>query len=159
MHPRQFVLVFMLLAGACGGAPSDPAPIATAESDEAAGPSDTPWPVGAWALVEQEEAGSPIAGQPITLELLDDGRLAGHAGCNRYFAEATPGPDGGIAIGPVGATRMACEPEVMDRETAFFGRLDRVARWSRDGDHLLLLDGDDAEVLRFSPAGEDGPPS
>ena len=48
------------------------------------------------------------------------GRLEGHSGCNRLFAEYEA-QDGYIFVGPVAATRMACEEDLMaiivDNET------------------------------------------
>ena len=45
------------------------------------------------------------------------GRLIGHGGCNRMFAEYES-RDGQLFIGPVAATRMACADSVLAREAA-----------------------------------------
>jgi heat shock protein HslJ len=68
-----------------------------------------------------------------------DGRISGHAGCNRYFAPYTLAGDA-LTIGSAGATRMACaEPAgLMQQEALFLAALATVATWRIDGDRLEL---------------------
>lgn len=68
-----------------------------------------------------------------------DGRVSGHAGCNRYFAPYTLAGEA-LTIGSAGATRMACaEPAgLMQQETLFLDALASTARWRIDGDKLEL---------------------
>jgi len=68
-----------------------------------------------------------------------DGRVNGHAGCNRYFAPYTLAGEA-LTIGSAGATRMACaEPAgLMQQETLFLAALASVAAWRIDGDKLEL---------------------
>ncbi len=82
-----------------------------------------------WRLTRLDVAETPESGESITLEL-KDGRLTGSAGCNRYFSDVTS--DGGqqLSVGPVGATRRMCLPEVMKDEGAFLQRLQGVDRFS-----------------------------
>jgi len=103
----------VVLAGAgrqaaAGGEPGDPlGPLSGAD----------------WRLVELGGAPAPATDQPVTLGY-EDGRIAGFAGCNRYFAnvEAGDGP-GAVRIGPAGATRMACPGEAMDLEARYLAAL------------------------------------
>jgi len=84
-----------------------------------------------------------------TLRFETDERVAGMAGCNRYFGSVTL--DGSaISFGPLGATRMACPPAIMDQEDRFLKALANAKRFEmKDG--LLFLFGDEpAPVLRFS---------
>lgn len=68
-----------------------------------------------------------------------DGRLTGHAGCNRFFGSYELTGDR-IAIGPLGATRMACPGAVMDLEMAFLEALETADGFVRDGTRLVLAD-------------------
>lgn len=55
---------------------------------------------------------------------IDGTRLVGSAGCNRYFAQVTPGDaPGGIRIGPAGSTRKACPEAEMAVEQRFLEQL------------------------------------
>lgn len=68
-----------------------------------------------------------------------DGRVTGHAGCNRYFAPYTLAGEA-LTIGSAGATRMACAepPGLMQQETLYLAALASVATWRIDGDKLEL---------------------
>jgi len=66
---------------------------------------------------------------PVTLTL-EDGRIAGNAGCNSYFATATDGENpGAIVIGPIGSTRKICEPPLTDVEDRYLRQLSHVTRY------------------------------
>ena len=84
-----------------------------------------------------------------TLRFETDERVAGMAGCNRYFGSVTL--DGSaISFGPLGATRMACPTAIMDQEDRFLKALANAKRFeTKDG--LLFFFGDEPmPVLRFS---------
>jgi heat shock protein HslJ len=83
----------------------------------------------------------------LTLEFSDaepgtDARVAGSAGCNRFFGAFTQGAQGddAIAIGPLASTRKLCPaPEgVMEQEAQFLKALETAATWRMDGDKLEL---------------------
>ena len=77
-----------------------------------------------------------------------DGRLAGHSGCNGFFGSYRL--DGNrIEIGPLGATKMACEPAVMDRETLFLRALSMARTFQRDGTRLTLWDENGDPLVLF----------
>jgi heat shock protein HslJ len=85
--------------------------------------------------------------QPPTITF-EAGRASGFAGCNRWFAEATH--DGAsLRFGAAGATRMACEPPMMQIESDFLSMIERTRAYRRDGDTLTLLDEDGAEIGTF----------
>ena len=68
-----------------------------------------------------------------------EGRLEGHGGCNGFFGSYKL--DGRtIEIGPLGATRMACDEAVMDRELRFMELLGQAAAYAREGTKLSLTD-------------------
>lgn len=81
----------------------------------------------------------------------DDDRAAGFAGCNRFFATATHGPNGAVSLSTIGATRMFCEGR-MEIETDYLAKLALVASARRDEDEedqLILLDAQGRELLRY----------
>jgi heat shock protein HslJ len=122
-------------------------------SGNATGPSDaTP----STALVGPTWRVTRIGGQPvlagttITAEFTSEDRVAGSAGCNRYFGSAKA-ESGKIEMGPFGATRMACSPnQVMAQEGQFLGLLDAAARYTVVGDELRIGPSENNPTLVFS---------
>jgi heat shock protein HslJ len=102
--------------------------------------SDRTFDAGEWVLVEI--SGEPLeAGGPEATLAWDaaERRIAGSAGCNRYFAGVVQGPEGGVLeLGPVATTRMMCPPPEMDLEQRFLARLEATERWEHAGDRLVL---------------------
>jgi heat shock protein HslJ len=82
-----------------------------------------------WQLTRLDVSETPASGEPITLER-KDGQLVGSAACNRYFTDVKSEGGLDLALGPVGATRRMCAPEVMKDEAAFLERLQQVDRFS-----------------------------
>jgi heat shock protein HslJ len=87
-----------------------------------------------WQLAEI--GGVPFQGAA-TLTFPEDGRLAGEAPCNAYFADQT-GEYPVFAPGPIGATRRACPG--LPLELAYLAALERMteARINEAGDQLTL---------------------
>lgn len=81
-----------------------------------------------------EEAG-------IWVEFAVDGGINGHAGCNTFFGSLQQ-TEGGIEVGSLGSTRMACPEPIMSREAAFLSALQLVRVFEVGGDRLRLMDGD-----------------
>jgi heat shock protein HslJ len=108
-------------------------------------------PEGRWLVTAI--AGNANAGPTTTFELAADGAVAGKGGCNSYFGSATIDGDA-ISFGPLGATQMACAPELMDREAAFFAALESVVAWRAAEDQLVLLDAAGAEAVRLRAMNE-----
>jgi heat shock protein HslJ len=78
----------------------------------------TEWVLRSWSWDEP----APAEPEP-TLVLVGD-RIAGDAGCNRYFASVSEGAaPGEISLGAAGTTRMACAPERMAIEDRFLSQL------------------------------------
>lgn len=101
-----------------------------------------------WLL--NDLAGTAVADDVrTTLKFGEEDRLTGHGGCNGYFGQIQWG-ESGIKIGPLGATRMACEGAPMEQEDLYFQVLEKASEISRDGDDLVITcTGYDAP-LRFS---------
>ena len=96
-----------------------------------------------WAV--ESVVGQPVSGP--TIEFAQD-RISGTGGCNRFFGGYTA-EDGRISFSAIGATRMACEPDIMAREDHFFGALNSAQNYSREGGRLTLTSAEgQAIVLR-----------
>lgn len=93
---------------------------------------------------------APLAGAEPTLQFLP-GRIAGDAGCNRYFASATLRGAGDLVLGSAGSTLMACEEERMAQEQRFLKALDGVSYYDII-DGKLYLSGS-GETMMFEAAG------
>ena len=92
---------------------------------------------GEWRLVAIDGAPAPDAPAPITLRY-EAGRIAGFAGCNRYFASIEAAGGGAVTVGPAGATRMACPEPQMALESRFLGMLSAAVELRTGGDELVL---------------------
>jgi heat shock protein HslJ len=82
--------------------------------------------------------------------------VGGSTGCNRFTASYTVDGDR-LELGRIATTQMACPPPADAVERAYLAALARVARWRADGSELVLLDDDEAELLRYraaTPIGE-----
>lgn len=94
---------------------------------------------GSWVLVAGTGPSGEIPiidGARITLEI-EGSEVGGTSACNHYFGRmAVAG--GQLQFNELGGTEMACEPEVMASESAYWAALGDVSRWTRDGDTLVL---------------------
>ena len=106
-----------------------------------------------WRLVQLGD--SVLEANPeITLEFAK-GQVRGLSGCNQYFAEvqdAQKGGAGGLSVGPVGSTRKACPPPIMELEQRYLEALRQLVRFDLAGSDLILYwkRGDAEEALRFT---------
>jgi len=83
-----------------------------------------------------------------TIDLSEVGRISGQAPCNRYFATQTA-PYPWFAIGPVGATKMACAD--LASEGAFFEALGVMALAEVVGKTLILTNDTGREMVFQAP--------
>lgn len=119
-------LVAALATGLSACASSPPAYSSTPRSIE-----------GQWQVVRID--GQPAAGQTMTVDA--DGRVSGHAGCNRYVSTIEQGGNGTLRFTPAAGTKMACVDDgKMASEVAFMRMLDEVRSVRGRGTALLLLD-------------------
>ncbi len=81
-----------------------------------------------------------------------DGSISGHGGCNRFFG-ALKSVDGGIEVGPLGATRMACPEPFMSRELAFLDAVQKTRKFDSRKEGLRLLDENGDELVALVPGG------
>jgi len=83
-----------------------------------------------------------------------EGRLEGNGGCNGFFGTYKLDGDT-IAIGPIGATRRACEESVMDLEMRLFDALAKSVSYARERIALELRDGSGIALMRLRQTDAD----
>ncbi|TNB49628.1 META domain-containing protein [Martelella lutilitoris] len=100
-----------------------------------AGPEWTVFEIGAQSVGDRGE---------VTISVGDDGRISGSAGCNRYMGLVKLGGEGGLEIGPLAATNMACDEPLMALERDFFQAIDSVDGFdiADNGDLVLTAEGE-----------------
>ena len=79
------------------------------------------------------------------VQLRTDGVVGGSSGCNRFTGAYEQKGDE-LTMGPLASTRMACPPEVMEREQQFLIMLGQV-RYAEASDLKLILKDGNGEVL------------
>jgi len=83
-----------------------------------------------------------------TLQFLEDGRVAGDTGCNRYNGSAEISGTS-ISFGPMAGTRKACTPSLMDQEVKFYQVIEKVVSWEVPDTGLLhLRDANGNTIIR-----------
>ena len=99
-----------------------------------------------WTVVEID--GVPISGveRRPTATVAGD-RISGFGGCNRYTGQIKETSPGGLAIGPIAGTRMACPEPEMQLEDRFLASLGKAVRYSFLAGRLVLS-GMDGETMR-----------
>ena len=71
-----------------------------------------------------------------------DGSIKGHGGCNKFFGSLQT-TDDGLSVGELGATRMACPSQIMDREKAFMKALQDTTQFEIGENSLQLVGAGD----------------
>ena len=99
-----------------------------------------------WAVVEIGGA-AVIAESKVTLDFEPDGRVSGHASCNKFTSAYTLSGEG-LAISTVAGTRMTCEAARMDQERRFLNALGGVQNFSITADGALLLNAGDGRNIK-----------
>lgn len=93
-----------------------------------------------------------IPGDPeLFVQIAVDGSVKGHGGCNTFFGSLEK-TDTGIAMGALGASRMACTDEIMKREAAFMKALQKTRKFEVSGERLMLVDDDDNLLAELTSA-------
>ncbi|HLF90471.1 MAG TPA: META domain-containing protein [Anaerolineales bacterium] len=78
----------------------------------------------------------------------ENGQISGSAGCNRFFAEYTLDGEK-LALGVIGATEMACEDEIAQREATFLAALAQTTGYRIERSTLTLLDANGNVLMSF----------
>ncbi len=98
-----------------------------------------------WKLI-QFDGQSIEAADKYELTFLSTGRIAGVGECNRYFGPyQVINANGGIKIGPVASTMMACLDGGI--ESPFFGMFEKITLYQFDGDKLYLFEGNTSRAI------------
>jgi heat shock protein HslJ len=129
-------LLVIVAAGGCGGGEAEPA--------DASSLKGVPWVLASGVDVGGWEAAPPSA-------TFDGGRVAGSTGCNQFGGRYTvDGP--ALELGDLAMTAMGCPPPTDAVEQAYVAALERVRAWRMENEELVLLDGEEAELLRYRSA-------
>jgi heat shock protein HslJ len=95
-------------------------------------------------LLRQFGSGDDAPNEPEITLILDDGRVSGHSGCNRYMGHVNT-KDGGsvMGFGPLAGTMMACPQDLMALEQRYLKALAGVRRFSFLTGQLALTSVDE----------------
>ncbi len=110
-----------------------------------------------WAVTDMAGL-APLPEHPITFEFDTEGNITGDASCNRFGGGCTFEGDK-ITVGPVRATRRACEEPVMSQERTFLRLLAAVQSWELPTNDQLVLRGPEGDIKarrRAEDAAHDG---
>jgi heat shock protein HslJ len=135
---RTLCAVTLLAVGCASAGPAPPAAVALAPLE------GTAW------LAEDIDGGGVVDRVQSTLTFDAGQKVAGRAGCNRYFGSFQQSGDA-VEIKPGGATRMACPPAIMEQEDRFLAALSAVRKARREGDKLVLRDENGRVRMRLIP--------
>lgn len=81
----------------------------------------------------------PAPAEPEITLLIEEDRIAGGSGCNRYMASVTDGEmPGDLEVGLLAGTMMACPPEIMELEDRYRQSLEKVAKYGFLNGYLAL---------------------
>ncbi len=123
-------------------------------------------PMAVFSIQSQELAGSTwaiesyndgagavmgmVEGSSAEITFGDDGTVSGSGGCNNLVGKFTE-KAGGLQLGPLAMTRMACQQTagVMEQETAVVTALESATSYTVDGDRLHLKTEDDATAAEL----------
>lgn len=100
-----------------------------------------------WKLTSLNGVDYSFAVPRITLTFAADNKVAGHAGCNRFFGSYTQSGST-ISFGNMGATKMFCDGK-MEAEDAYLKTLSEVTGYSLSATTLQLKAGE-TTVLEFT---------
>jgi heat shock protein HslJ len=104
-----------------------------------------------WLLKSFGDTGSEepvISGSKVTLQFVEEGKIAGSGGCNRYFSSYVIESGNKLSFGLIGSTMMYCEG-VMDQEYQYLGVLENISAIEFDQTSLKLYYNDGRGVLNF----------
>jgi heat shock protein HslJ len=105
-----------------------------------------------WVLIELDR--DQALPQDVEISLVfEDGKVSGLSACNSYFAGVDEPAPGELRFNGMGATRMACEEQVMDVERRYLSALAGARRYSFQVGWLVLgCETDDGPMtLTFAP--------
>jgi heat shock protein HslJ len=170
--PRSLLILPLIAAlAACGAseAPPAPSPAAPATTEAPAAAADAKAEQAeapaleagkSWTLIEATDANlkSAAAEAGIFIEVQDE-RIVGYGGCNRFSVPLERGEGSSIKLAAVVASKRACASDALNAaEQTFLQTLAAAQTFELRDDGLRLTTADGAE-LRFSagrPEGSEG---
>lgn len=102
--------------------------------------------VGPEWVVEDIADRGVIDNSHASLQFMPDGRVVGSGSCNRLMGSYTRNKSA-LSLKPVGTTRMACPPALMDQEQRLLALLPQVVSYTIDGSGALLLKSRDGTSI------------
>lgn len=103
--------------------------------------------LGLWRI-DQAQREPILDRRAARIDFRADGRLTGHGSCNMFGTSYTLQGEV-LKLGPIVATRMACEPPLMEQEDRILTALEKAATARVRPDGLLeIRDADGRGVLR-----------
>jgi heat shock protein HslJ len=95
------------------------------------------FPLG-WAWTAYSLNGKVFGSDRPTLQLDENLRGSGFAGCNTFSATMYPIKDQGFVVGPIAVTRKACPKPLADAEREFLIALRTSQKWDLVAGRLVL---------------------
>ncbi|MGI9200364.1 MAG: META domain-containing protein [Woeseiaceae bacterium] len=135
-------LLCVLLIGGCAKSDSEAETTQVDASNSDLSLMGSNWQVN---LIDEQDL---VENSKVTLFFAEDSKVAGSAGCNRYFGSVTIA-GGAISFGNAGATMMACPEPLMSQEQRYLAALNGVSRGEINAaGELLLFDETSNERIR-----------
>jgi heat shock protein HslJ len=122
----------------------------TVTFDERSDPPADPLDGSAWGVVSLDGPGGSFDAPEGAYLAYAEGRVAVSTGCNNGSAEVEI-TDDTVTFGPMALTRMACDGEVAEFETALVQMLDGPLDYTLESDVLTLSNGESTLVLQPIP--------
>ncbi|MGV0911511.1 META domain-containing protein [Martelella sp. FOR1707] len=92
-----------------------------------------------WSVDSLKGSALDEAADRPAFSISEEGQIFGTTGCNRFTGAFSVNGEGGIAIGPLATTRMACDDALMKQEQAVLEALDSSESFDFGPDGALLL--------------------
>lgn len=129
--------------------PAVPAPPAAQTIQPAVDLAGTQWKVTSFGAVRRQA--KPLRGTELTLNFDAEGKLAGSAGCNRFFGGYAVEGDK-LTVSDVAATRKACARTIARQEASYLSALERANRFEVISGTLKVYYAKNAGVINLAPA-------
>lgn len=135
--PTAALRPLLLALGVTACAPAGEAPGEAMTPASLAGSEWRPVVIGDLAVPDDVE---------VFIGFRGDLSVSGSGGCNSFQGLYEETADGGLAVGPLASTRMACPEPQMAIEDAFFVALSETVTATREGHELFLLDAGGSQL-------------
>lgn len=107
-----------------------------------------------WALSTLMDKGL-VPDSGISAQFTSDGKVSGSAGCNQYAGTYTVSGNTITISSPLASTMMACEPAVMEQESAYLKALGEAKTYSVIGDQLTFNNAANTTLMTYKSQSQD----